>query len=319
MNRQMFRSNFADAQQNALSFLISQQTHIETEVYKIQYPDIQYPLLVPVDTSASEWAKSITFFSSDMQGVANFFAADAKDMPRAEATREKHEVQVYMAGIGYGYNLEELGQAQMLKQNLGSDRADSARRASEEFLDGLALRGNTAHNLKGLINQSSVTASNATADGTGSSALWTAKSSDLILRDVNDILTSIYSSSLTVELADTLLLPVAQYTLITTKRVTDTNMTVLEFIKLHNVYTATTGQPLMIRAVRGLETAGASSTARMVAYKRDPRKIKFHLPMPHRFLPVWQTGPLQFDVPGVMRTAGFEVRMPGSMRYLDGI
>jgi hypothetical protein len=311
--------NIQDAQQKALSFLIQQASHIETEVYKIAYPEIQYPVLIPVDTSASEWSKSITFFSSDKQGLAAWFAGDSKDMPRADVTREKFEAPVYMAGIGYGYNLEELGQAQMLGQNLGNDRAESARRASEEFLENLALRGDTTHNLKGLINQSSVTASNATADGTGSSALWTAKTSDLILRDVNDILTSIYSASLTVELADTLLLPVAQYTLISTKRVTDTNMTVLEFIKLHNVYTATTGQPLTIRAVRGLETAGATSTARMVAYKRDPRKLKFHLPMPHRFLPVWQTGPLQFDVPGIFRSGGLEVRLPGSMRYLDGI
>ncbi len=38
--------------QAALGFLLSQVTSIESEVYAIRYADIQYPRLVPVDTSA---------------------------------------------------------------------------------------------------------------------------------------------------------------------------------------------------------------------------------------------------------------------------
>jgi hypothetical protein len=41
--------------------------------------------------------------------------------------------------------------------------------------------------------------------------------------------------------------------------------------------------------------------------------------MPHRFLPVWQTGPLRWDVPGVMRFGGLDVRLPNEISYTDGI
>lgn len=41
--------------------------------------------------------------------------------------------------------------------------------------------------------------------------------------------------------------------------------------------------------------------------------------MPHRFLPVWQTGPMWFDVPGIFRFGGLEIRRPGAARYVDGI
>jgi len=44
-----------------------------------------------------------------------------------------------------------------------------------------------------------------------------------------------------------------------------------------------------------------------------------HIPMRHRFLPVWQTGPITFDVPGIFRTGGVEIRRPGAFRYVDGI
>ena len=87
----------------------------------------------------------------------------------------------------------------------------------------------------------------------------------------------------------------------------------------YNVLTAQTGQPLVIRAVRGLETAGAGGTGRMVAYRRDPEVLKMHIPMTHRFLPVWQTGPLIFDVPGIFRLGGLDIRRPMAVRYLDHI
>jgi hypothetical protein len=57
----------------------------------------------------------------------------------------------------------------------------------------------------------------------------------------------------------------------------------------------------------------------MVVYRRDPGVLKMHLPMRHRFLPVWQTGPIVFDIPGIMRLGGTEVRRPTAMRYWDGI
>jgi hypothetical protein len=57
----------------------------------------------------------------------------------------------------------------------------------------------------------------------------------------------------------------------------------------------------------------------MVAYRRDPAVLKMHIPMPHRFMPIWQTAPLVFDVPGIFRLAGLEIRRPKSVRYTDGI
>jgi hypothetical protein len=95
--------------------------------------------------------------------------------------------------------------------------------------------------------------------------------------------------------------------------------TVLSFIERSNVYTRRTGLPLTIRGELGLDTAGAGSTKRMVAYANREDVVKLHLPMPHRFLPVATANNIQFDVPGIFRTGGVEVLRPGAFRYLDGI
>ncbi|RWB31840.1 MAG: DUF2184 domain-containing protein [Mesorhizobium sp.] len=310
-----------DAQQVAMSFLIRQASLIEPTVYAIRYQDIQYQSLVPVDTSAPEWIQSVTYFSMDSVGQAQWFNGNAHDVPKVEMTREKFETTVSMAAIGYGYNLEELGTAQLLGMNLSSDKASAARRVAEEKIDSVAFIGDAGKGFLGLVNSTTPTATTAPADGTGSATTFASKTPDQILRDINGQLTGIFTGTLGAEIADTILLPYSVLLDLSTRRIDAVNQTtILEWIERNNIYTRTTGGQLMIRGVFGyLDTSGAGATKRMVAYRRSPEVLKFHMPMPFRFLPAWQTGPIKFDVPGIFRLGGVDIRRPKSIRYLDGI
>ncbi|TPK14161.1 major capsid family protein [Mesorhizobium sp. B2-5-11] len=310
-----------DAQQVAMSFLIRQATLIEPTVYAIRYQDIQYPSLVPVDTSAPEWIQSVTYFSMDSVGQAQWFNGNAHDVPKVELTREKFETTVSMAAIGYGYNLEELGTAQLLGMNLSNDKASAARRIAEEKIDSVAFVGDAGKGFLGLVNSTTPTATTAPADGTGSATTFASKTPDQILRDINGQLTGIFTGTLGAEIADTILLPYSVLLDISTRRIDAVNQTtILEWVMKNNIYTLVTGQPLTVRGMFGyLDASGAGSTKRMVAYRRSPEVLKFHMPMPFRFLPAWQTGPIKFDVPGIFRLGGVDIRRPKSIRYLDGV
>lgn len=317
----MHNHNMQDAQQVAMSFLVRQASLIEPQVYAMRYQEIQYANLIPVDTSAPEWIQSVTYYSMDAVGQAQWFNGNAQDVPKVELTREKFETGVSMAAIGYGYNLEELGTAQLLGINLTTDKANVARRVAEEKIDAVAFAGDAQKGLTGLVNASTPTATTAPADGTGSATTFASKTPDQILRDINGQLTGIFSGTLGAEIADTILLPYSVLLDLSTRRIDSVNQTtILEWVERNNIYTRTTGQPLTIRGVFGyLDTAGASSTKRMVAYRRSPEVLKMHLPMPFRFLPVWQTGPVRYDVPGIFRVGGVDIRRPKAVRYLDGI
>lgn len=309
-----------DAQQSARAFLISNKAHIEAQAVDIIYPDIQYPELIPIDTSANEWAKSIVFFSNDKLGRAAWYHHMAKDIPRADVVREMFTKTVEMAAIGYGYTLQELGEAQLIPgTSLPNDRAQAAYRAYEEFMEEVAFNGDEDKGWTGLVNDPNVTAGFVEFDGTGNSTAWSDKTADQVLRDINDVLSGVWIDSKTVEMANVLLLPLAAMTALATRRIPETTQTIMQFIKENNAYTMNSGAPLIIRAIRGLETAGEGDTGRMIAYRKDPMVLKLHLPMAHRFLPVWQDGPLQFEVPGIFRTGGVEIRRPGAVRYADGI
>lgn len=301
--------------QAALGFVVAQTSIIEPGVYKTVYPSVQYRGLVPVDTSGSEFATSVTYYSSDQYGKAGWINGNADDIPKAGTTRAQHQTGVHTAGIGYGFGWEEIGRAQLLGINLQSDDAAAARQASEEMVDRVALSGDSDKGFTGLFNAAGVTP---VAASTGA---WDATTdSQLIVAVLNQALLNVFNGTNTASIADTLLLPWSKYLLLATRKMSDqSDMTILQWFLANNVYTVQTGQPLTVRGVRGLDTAGVGGTTRLVAYRNDPQVLKLHMPMPHRFLPAWQSGPLRWDIPGVMRLGGLDVRLPKEVVYLDGI
>ncbi len=305
--------------QAALGFLLSQVTSIEQEVYRIRYGDIQYPNLVPVDTSAYPWAKTVTYFTADGVGQADWMNNDASDMPFAETAHSKFETAVETAKIGYRFSLEEVNQAMMIPgMNLSADKAAAAKRAADELVERVVISGDKSKGFLGLVNQTSVPQT-AVPNGAASSPLWANKTPAEILNDVNTALMSAWSATSQVELHDTVLLPVAQFGLIAaTPRSTTSDTTIMTYLQANNIYTSTTGRPLTIRTVRQLTGAGAGGTNRMITYRRDPQVLKFHMPMPHQFFPPQQRM-LEFIVPGMLRLGGLDVRLPKGVSYNDGI
>ena len=302
--------------QAAVGFVMSQATHIEAEVNKIVYPETQWQRLIPVDTSAPEFVKTVTYYSMDTTGVAKWINGNADDVPRAEVERTMFETGVHTAGIGYGYGWEEINYAQRVGVPLESERVAAAKRAYMEFMDDVGLFGSATKGGTGLLNHSAITpagAPNGDWGGTGSTEAT-------ILADINDVLFAGPVFSKFTMYPDTLLLPYGKIQFLAGTRLGDTSETIMDFVRRNNAVTAMTGNPLTIMGVRGLETAGVGVTTRMIAYRRNPTVLKMHVPMLHRFLPAYSPGPLRVDIPGVFRSApGVDIRQPAGVTYRDGI
>ena len=306
-----------DTVQSALGFVRQQTAHIEAEVYRYKYPSITYSELIPVDSSAPKWIKTYTYRSMDSVGLPKWIAGAGQDIPLVDMRREEVEKPVFMGALGYRYSLEEINQAAMLGIDLDGDSVFAVREGYEQFIETLAFDGAPEKNFIGFLSSAAVTAVSA-PNGSGVSPLWANKTPDEVLKDINAILSGIHTATLTVEMADTVLLPAAQLNDISSRRLTDGTMTIRQFIESANVYTARSGRPLTIREQRRLSNKGAGATARMVAYRRDPTVVKLHLPMPLEFLEkfAWL---LEVVTPAAFRTGEVNLRRPGACRYMDGI
>ena len=288
----------------ALGFVISQRSHIEAEVMRKPYPTILYPRLMQVDTSANQFAASVTFFTQDSVGRAKFINGKGDDIPRVDVTTGKFEQTVNMAGVMYSYSIEEIGAAAQIGMNLPTEAANAARMAYEMLVNSTALIGNAEMGIEGFFNTTGITS-------VASAATFALSTPDVILTFINDLLTGVQTGSLGTQIADTIVMPILQFGALASRRIPDTNMTVLEFIRQSNVYTAQTGQPLNIMADHNL-------TNRMVVYRNDPSVVKLHMPMPLMFLAPQAYG-LEVRTYGAFRFAPVSIRTPSAVRYGTGL
>lgn len=315
------RQPFADAQA-AFPFVVAQGRNVETKIYTRRYPTFNYGATVPVVTEGNEWAIGTTFFTVDTAGEAKFLSGAANDMPFNSATKDMASSDFAMLGSGWEWNIEEINQASLYGIDLNATKAMSAADKVERLLNTIAMVGTTEKNWTGFANNASVSRVDAVNDGTGTSRLWSTKTADQILRDVNDLLSSVRTNTSEVEWADTLRLPPSSFRIISTKKVStagDGLLTVLEYLRKNNIYTAETGLPLDILPLRELATAGNSGVGRMVVYRKDAEVLRFHLPMPRRVLQPRQKSIMGFETGIIARTGGTEWRLPGAGAYADGI
>lgn len=309
-----------DAQQQAYGFLMGQLESHEAEVYERPYPMIRYMELVPVDTSASEWAQGITWVSADGYGEADFIGKYGQDFPVVNRSKEKHSILVDTLGASYEYTLQDLRTAMMMGQDISSENVELVFRVMEEKIDSIVLDGVESLKWDPLWNKTGVPNVPIPNNAADDSKLWTDKTGYEIAKDCFFILSAVHKNSKTVYMADTLLIPDDAYNyIVATTLHGGTDTTIFDFVSRANPYTARTGNRLMIRSVRGIDKAGPGGVGRIMAYTRDSRVLKFHLPMATRFLPVFQKNPLTWVHAAMFRCAGLEMRLLAAMAYADGV
>jgi len=309
---------FLNDAQVGYAFLTPQLYRIETEVYMTRYPSFDITRFMPVDSSGDMWDVGTLVYSMDNVGQAEFLAGGAFDMPYASNKMTQFTRNFHLAGIGYEWNTQEMQRAAKLGRSLSSDKAMAAKQAADRFIYGIAMNGQTPAGVAekgwtGFVNNASAPSAQVANTGTGPSRLWTAKTPDQILLDINEALTAVETGTAETSVANALVLPTSRYNYIATTRLTDTGTTILAFLLANNV----AGEGLTISKSRALETAGTGQSTRMIAYEKNPQVLKFHLPGAHQFLPPFQKSSMTYEVGGIMNVGGTEVRLPKAIVYRD--
>ncbi|PYY71232.1 hypothetical protein CRX42_07395 [Pseudomonas jessenii] len=322
---------FDAAAQAQLGFLIGQLTYVEQEVLRQPYPDIKYPTVLTVDTSAPDYIESIAFKVLDYKGEPAPIGDTAHDFPLAEIASKMGGVDVVQAGLGYTYSQIEVGKAMEMEKAQGfggainylAEKPIATRTLTEQWLDRVAFVGDArwpSLATGGLLKYPGVP-----IVATGTLLGGANKTIAAILAGggetaANEMLTLLNNAILRVFVTQTnsifrpthILLPLIEYGLITTFRIPNTSETLVSY--LERVLKITI-EPILQAA-----TASAAAGNRMMVYTKNPQFAKFHLPMPFMLnAPIPSHGGLKYESAGVVRTAGTELRVPLSHLYVDGV
>lgn len=321
-----------DAQtQAALGFLIGQLTYVESEVLRQPYPEIKYPRILPVDTSAPDWIESVAFKTLDFRGEPAPLGDVSHDFPLAEIASAIGGVDVHTFSLGYSYTLQEVGKAMELERNtIGGainylvEKPASVRLLTEQFLDRCAFKGDArvpSLSGGGLVNYPgvAVTATGTLLGGANQTIAQIIAGSDPnvvaqnLLNLFNNAILQVYVTQTNSVFRPThILLPLMQYGQMSTYRIPNTAETLVSYMeRVLNI----TFEPIL-----QLKGAGVGSVDRMMVYTRDERFVKFHLPMPFQLqAPIITNGGLRYEAAGLVRTAGTELRIPKAHLYVDGV
>lgn len=296
--------------QTGIGFLISQLAYTEAQVFSRMRPPMQYAQLIPISTEAGDWADSIRYETQDHVGRGKRISASAQDIPMANVLIGEGGMPVQLGGIGYEYSTEELRRTAYLRRPLPTAKLNAAIDGYERHMNDVGLNGEIE--LPGLVNNPQITA------GTAPNGSWSADAPDEILADVNYGIQKVWTNTAYTDVVTTIALPPDEYALLFTTRLPNTDLTLLDWVKAHNIAMTERGQQIELVAVAGLQGAGTGGTNRALFYVKRPDRLVMHIPMSLRFLAP-QAIALMTKIPGEYKYSGIEWYYPQSGYYMDGI
>lgn len=288
---------------------------VKSRTYEAKYAEMKARTLIPVSFEADPATETIVYQEFDGVGVAKLLASYSDDLPRADVKAKEVRSPVKGIGSSYGYGLQEIRASIKSGANLPTRKAGMARRAVEQTINRIGLKGDATYGLIGLLNIPNAL-SYTVPNGAGGVATWVAgagKTPTEILKDMHGIAKYVFEQTKGVESPDTMLLPASQFGHISTTRIDATSeVTILKYFLANDPY---------IKAVEPLfeaAAAGAAGKDRMVVYRRDPEHLTLEIPQDFEQLAPEQEG-LETVVACHARCGGVICPLPLSFAYGDGI
>lgn len=289
---------------------------IKSRSYDVKYADLVARTLFPVSNEGGPGINTITYRTYDQVGAAKIINAYANDLPRADVSGKETSVPVRSVGISYGYNLDEIQASQLTGAALDQRRANAARRSVEQVINDVAFFGDEESGLTGLFDNANIPTGAVVNPGSGTA--WTAKTPDQILFDVNDLFADIFETTKMKERGNTLLLPPAQWSYISsTPRASNSDTTILKFLTQNSPYLSSEADVIPVNECDSASNPEYATDV-MVAYDRNPDAAQLEIPVELEMLAIQQKN-LEFVVPGRARIGGLNIYYPLAFAIGSGI
>ena len=216
------------------------------------------------------------------------------------------------------YSLPELESAQKLNRPIDAQQLTALNLKHQMDTDEQVYTGDVQLGVTGLLNNALVTNVANVVNGAAGPATWASKTADEILRDINELLVSVWAASGYTSPPTKLLLPPVQMGSIATRVVSAAAQeTILSFVKTRNILTAEKGLPLDIQSVKWAENRGAGNTNRMAAYTQRQDYVRFPM-VPLRPATTQYQG-IYVRVPYYGKLGVVETVYPETVGYRDGL
>lgn len=298
---------------NESIFFARQLEYIRPQIFDVKRPRMSAFEVFPIDRSVPDWAETVTYTMYDATGIAKIIASYADDLPMVGVNGKQFSSKVQSLGDAYGWSTAEIRAASATNTPLKPMKARMAFRGHELAGNKIAWFGDSAANLPGFLSNTNIPLYVVPAVGTGSSKLWSTKTPDQILDDLNGVTTQVLTQSKGVHKATEVWMPISKLAYIKQKlRSSASDLTIYQaFIDANPGVT--------IRGILELEAVAAySGLDVLVAAENTVDNFQFILPMMFREEPP-QAQNLAWKVPCESRIGGVVIEYPFAFAIGSGI
>ncbi len=308
-----------DSVEQASIFFARELDYVKTQTYDVEHPEMTALNLLPVTSEIPEGAETFTYYSYDKTGMAKIINNYATDLPRADVKGKPVTGYVKSLGDSYGYSVQEMRASRMANKSLDVRKGESARYAMDYAVNKIAWAGDKENGLMGILSPDNdipkYVLSTVTVNGEERTE-FRYKDADQILKDINGMQKYVSQITKNVEKPDTLVLPSHIYIDLSTRRIPDTETTVLKFLIDHAPYLKEVREANELQA----ESTDINPTGSNVGFlfTNNERKLSLEIPMHFYQYPLQEKG-LEIEIPCEERVAGMVIYYPLSALIVEGI
>ena len=314
-----FTSGGSPSTVSATELVISVFDQVDSEFHDVLYPEILFrtefdegSIKTDINPGALNWVGRMR----DIKGTGQFIQGSVNNIPRVGQVVGQVTVPIQGAAVGAVLMNDEAERYAFGYQSaLAQDYGGIMKRAADYHIERVLFFGDTPTGFLPYLSFPNVTVITGTLFANGTPADWFAQ--------INDAITTVWVNSLTVHLPNVVELPPAKFAMLTQAYVIGAGtagvaLSVLEYLRQNNVYTAQTGKPLTIRSLRYLTGAGVGGLDRAIIKEELPRNVVIPFPKPYQLeqpMPI----PLGVEMYASYKFGSFYQFYPLAMGYIDGI
>lgn len=274
--------------------------------------DIQLREDVSIADEISSFTQSgFSASGSPASNGKNWLSKTATAIAGVNVDISKQGFPLTLWGMELGWTLPELQAAEQVGRPIDSQKYEGMQLKWNMDTDEQVYIGDSGLNIKGLLNLSQITATNA-------AKTFATSTPDEMRVAINTVLSLAWANSAYSMVPTDLLIPPEQYALLASTIVsTAGNQSLLTYLETNTIAYHQNGRALNIRPVKWAKGIGTGATDRMVAYTNDKKFVRFPM-VPLMSVPVQYRGLYQL-VTYYGKLGAVEPVYTETLAYMDGI
>lgn len=306
-----------DSAEDASVFFARELDYVKAKSYDKEYPELTALKIFPVSHEVPEGAETVTYYGYEKTGFAKIISNYATDLPRADVKGKPTTAQIKSIGDSYGYSMQDMRASRLAGKSLDVRRGEAAKYQIDRLLNQIAWAGDKEAGLVGVLSDDNnvpvyTLAESSTVQG---SVLWKDKNQDEIIADVTGMRQFMASTTMNVEVPDTVVIPPSVRIALSGRRIEGTSDTVFSFITKAFPELTWIEAPELEANAGEVNPYGKSV---MLMFKNDPSKLTIEVPLDFYQYAAQPEG-LEIQIPCEARMAGALMYYPMSMLIAAGL